>query len=316
MSDVVSGMAAGADGAVAADRPGTAEWRDWLALLKPRVVSLVVVTGAVGMLAAPGHLHPVLAFTAVLCIAVAAGAAGAINMWYDRDIDAVMRRTRKRPIPAGRIAPGEVLGFGVLLAVASVLVMALATNLMAAAWLAASVAFYVFVYTMWLKRRTPQNIVIGGAAGAFPPIIGWAAVTGQVGVLPLLLFAIVFAWTPPHFWSLSLYAHSDYERAGVPMLPVVAGARVTRRHVWWYTVVLAPLAVSPWLLGYAGPVYGLTAVVLGAAFLVCAWRVLHDRQDAAGVSLTRDAPARQCFRFSLAYLAVLFLAVAVDRLVS
>ncbi len=293
-----------------------AGWRDWLSLLKPRVVSLVVVTGLVGMLAAPVRLNPVIAFTAVLCIAVAAGAAGAINMWYDRDIDAVMRRTRNRPIPAGRIAPGEVLGFGVLLACASVLVMALATNVVAAAWLAGSVLFYVVIYTMWLKRRTRQNIVIGGAAGAFPPIIGWAAATGHVAVLPVLLFLIVLCWTPPHFWALSLFAHADYERAGVPMLPVVSGARSTRRHVWWYTVALAPLAASPWVLGYTGAIYGLTASVLGVVFLVCSWRVLRDRQDAAGVSLTADKPARQCFRFSLSYLAVLFLALAVDRLVS
>ena len=312
---MVTGLAQVAAGAEPAGGAEGAEWRDWLALLKPRVVSLVVVTGAVGMLVAPGHLNPVLAFTAVLCIAVAAGAAGAINMWYDRDIDAVMRRTRNRPIPAGRIAPGEVLGFGVFLAVASVIVMALATNVVAAAWLALSVLFYVFVYTMWLKRRTDQNIVIGGAAGAFPPIIGWTAVTGHVGVMPLLLFAIVFIWTPPHFWALSLYAHGDYQRAGVPMLPVVRGARVTRQHVWWYTVGLAPLAVLPWALGYAGPAYGVTAAALGVGFLACAWRVLRDRQDAAGVSLTGDAPARICFRYSLLYLAVLFVAVAVDGLV-
>ena len=202
---------------------------DWVALLKPRVVQLVVFTGWIGLVLAPGSLHPVLALTAVLCIAVAAGAAGAINMWYDRDIDAVMHRTRNRPIPTGRIAAGEALGFGVVLAVASVLVMALATNLFAAAMLALSIAFYVFVYTMWLKRRTAQNIVIGGAAGAFPPVIGWAAVTGGLDVLPLLMFAIVFFWTPPHFWALSLWAHADYQRAGVPMLPVVAGARATPR---------------------------------------------------------------------------------------
>ena len=204
-----------------------AEWRDWLLLLKPRVVSLVVFTGWIGLYLAPGHLNPVLAFTAILCIAVAAGAAGAINMWYERDIDALMHRTRKRPIPAGRIEPGAALGFGVALAVGSVLVMWLATNAAAATILALSISFYVFVYTIWLKRRTPQNIVIGGAAGAFPPLIGWAAVTGSVDVLPLLLFGIVFFWTPPHFWALSLYACKDYTRAGVPMLPVVAGARET-----------------------------------------------------------------------------------------
>ncbi len=293
----------------------TATWRDWLNLLKPRVVTLVVLTGLVGMLVAPGHLHPVLAFTAVLCIAVAAGSAGAINMVFDRDIDALMRRTSSRPIPAGKIEPGAALAFGVVLAVSSVMVMALATNLVAAAWLAVSIAFYVFIYTIWLKRRTPQNIVIGGAAGAFPPIIGWAAVTGDVTTMPWLLFAIVFLWTPPHFWALSLYACKDYGRAGVPMLPVVAGAKSTRRHIMAYTLVLAPFAVLPWALGYAGAVYGLTAVALGLGFVLSAALVWRDKQDSTGVSLTQDAPARACFRYSLAYLAILFGAVAVDHFV-
>ena len=289
--------------------------RDWLVLLKPRVVSLVVFTGLIGLLVAPGGLNPVLGFTAVLCIAVAAGAAGALNMWWERDIDALMRRTANRPIPAGRIAPGQALAFGLTLAVGSVLVMALATNLFAAAVLAVSIAFYVLVYTIWLKRRTPQNIVIGGAAGAFPPLIGWAAVTGGVDVLPLLLFAIVFFWTPPHFWSLSLWAHGDYKRAGVPMLPVVAGARATRWQIMLYTLVLAPLAVAPWPLHLAGPVYGLAATLLGIGFVAAAARVLFDRQDGEGRSLTRDAPARAMFRYSLLYLAVLFAALALDRLV-
>ena len=288
---------------------------DWLALLKPRVVSLVVFTGLVGLLVAPGHLHPVLALTAITCIAVAAGAAGAINMWYDRDIDARMRRTACRPIPAGRIAAPEALGFGITLAVGSVLLMWLATNTLAAAILALSIAFYVFVYTMWLKRLTPQNIVIGGAAGAFPPVIGWVAVTGSLDVLPLLMFAIVFVWTPPHFWALSLWAHADYERAGVPMLPVVAGARSTRRHVMAYTLLLALVSVLPWALHLTGPIYGFAAVALGIGFIAGAWRVLRDRQDAAGVSLTNDAPAKKLFRFSLYYLAVLFSALAIDRLV-
>jgi protoheme IX farnesyltransferase len=287
---------------------------DWLTLLKPRVVVLVVFTGLVGLLVAPGHLHPVLAFTAVLCIAVAAGAAGAINMWYDRDIDALMRRTQRRPIPAGRIEAGEALGFGVALAVGAVLVMWLVTNTLAAAILAVSIGFYVFVYTMWLKRRTPQNIVIGGAAGAFPPLIGWAAVTGDIQMLPVLLFLIVFAWTPPHFWSLALWASADYERVGVPMLPVVAGARSTRWHILAYTIVLVALSLSPWALHLAGAIYGLSAAVLGAGFLTGAVWVLCDKQDAAGVSLTRDMPAKKLFRFSLYYLFVLFAALAVDRL--
>ena len=257
--------------------------RDWIALLKPRVMTLVVFTGLIGLLIAPGHLHPVLAFTAVLCIAVAAGACGAINMWYDRDIDAVMRRTRNRPIPAGRIEPGAALGFGVTLAVGSVIVMGLAVNLAAAAVLALSICFYVFVYTMWLKRRTPQNIVIGGAAGAFPPVIGWAAVTGSIDLVPLMLFAIVFFWTPPHFWSLALFANADYQRAGVPMLPVVAGAqgdaaadRASTRCCWCRCRWL------PWLIGLLRPVYGVAALVLGVGFLVSVWRVATRPAGCAG----------------------------------
>jgi len=290
-----------------------AEARDWFAMLKPRVITLVVFTGFVGLLLAPGPLHPVLALAAVLCIAVAAGAAGAINMWYDRDIDAIMRRTAKRPIPSGRIEAGEALGFGVTLAVTSVIVMGLATNVVAAGLLALSILFYVFVYTIWLKRRTPQNIVIGGAAGAFPPVIGWAAVTGSVDIMPLLLFAIIFFWTPPHFWALSLYASDDYERAGVPMLPVVAGARTTRRQVVYYTVALAIVSLLPWVLGYAGPIYGVSALGLGVWFLVAALRLLWDKQDAKGVSLTRDKPARWAFRVSLVYLFALFTMLALDH---
>ena len=292
---------------------GGADVSDWFALLKPRVITLVVFTGLVGLLVAPGTLHPVLAFTAILCIAVGAGAAGAINMWYDRDIDAIMRRTARRPIPSGRIDAGEALGFGVMLAVGSVLLLSLATNWVAGAVLALSIAFYVFIYTAWLKRRTPQNIVIGGAAGAFPPVIGWAAVTGSIDVMPLLLFGVIFMWTPPHFWALSLYASADYERAGVPMLPVVAGARSTRWHVLLYTVALLPFTLLPWALGYAGPVYGASALLLGAVFLVMSVRVMLDRQDADGVSLTKDAPARATFRYSLLYLFALYAAVAVDH---
>ena len=234
---------------VAVAAPGVG---DYVALLKPRVMSLVVFTGFVGLYLAPGHLHPVLAAVAMLCIAVGAGAAGAINMWYDRDIDAVMRRTRERPLPAGRMAPGDALGFGCVLAAASVLVMGIGVNWSAAALLALTIAFYVFVYTMWLKRRTPQNIVIGGAAGALPPVVGWAAVTGNVGIPALVLFALIFFWTPPHFWALSLYRAGDYAKAGVPMLPVVAGARETKRQMLAYTLVLWPIALAPALMGVAG----------------------------------------------------------------
>jgi protoheme IX farnesyltransferase len=289
--------------------------RDWIALLKPRVMSLVVFTGAVGLLVAPGHLNPVLAFTAILCIAVSAGACGAINMWYVRDIDAVMRRTRNRPVPAGRIEPSAALSYGVTLAVGSVIVMYLALNLAAAFVLALSIAFYVFVYTMWLKRRTPQNIVIGGAAGAFPAVVGWAAVTGSVDLVPLLLFGIVFFWTPPHFWSLALFANDDYRRAGVPMLPVVAGAKETRRQIVIYTLLLLPLSLAPWYIGFSGPLYGMAALLLDGGFLFCVWRLLRDRQDANGVSLTDDAPARTAFRYSILYLFVLFAALAADRMV-
>ena len=297
------------------DGSSEADVRDWIALLKPRVLTLVVFSGLVGLLVAPGHLNPVLAFTAILCITVAAGACGAINMWYDRDIDAIMRRTRNRPIPAGRIDPDAALGFGVTLATGSVIVMGLAINIASALILALSICFYVFVYTVWLKRRTPQNIVIGGAAGAFPPVIGWAAVTGSVDIIPLVLFGIIFIWTPPHFWSLALWANDDYRRAGVPMLPVVAGAKETRRQILIYTIVLIPLSLVPYLMGFSGLPYGLTAGVLGVIFLAHAFRVVRDKQDAQGNSLTRDAPAKAAFKYSIIYLFALFGALAIDRLI-
>ncbi|MBY0337142.1 MAG: heme o synthase [Acetobacteraceae bacterium] len=290
------------------------EVRDWVTLLKPRVLTLVVYSGIAGLLVAPGSLHPVLAITAILCITLAAGAAGAINMWYDRDIDAVMRRTAKRPIPAGRISAEGALAYGIVLSVGSVALMGLATNWLAAGVLAFSIFFYVVIYTMWLKRRTPQNIVIGGAAGAFPPLIGWVAVTGSIEALPLVLFAIIFMWTPPHFWALSLWAHEDYKRAGVPMLPVVAGARETRRQVVIYTVLLVPLTLAPWLMGFSGWAYGLVALALGANFLRHALAVWRDAQDEAGVSLTKDAPAKACFKYSISYLFLLLGALVVDRL--
>jgi protoheme IX farnesyltransferase len=291
-----------------------ADYRDWITLLKPRVVSLVAFTGAIGLVVAPGHINPVLGFTAILCIMVATGACGAINMWYDRDIDAVMWRTRNRPIPAGRIEPGSALGFGVVLGVGSVIMMGLAVNLLAALILALSICFYVFVYTVWLKRRTPQNIVIGGAAGAFPPLIGWAAVTGTVDVIPLMLFAIVFVWTPPHFWSLALWANEDYRRANIPMLPVVAGARATRRQIFIYTLILVPVTLVPVFLGFSGVIYGAAALLLGSLFLLRAYATLTDRQDEHGKSLTNDTPARAAFKYSVVYLFALFAALAVDRL--
>jgi protoheme IX farnesyltransferase len=278
--------------------------KDYVALLKPRVMSLVVFTGFVGLYLAPGHLNPILAAVAVLCIAVGAGASGAINMWYDRDIDAVMRRTQGRPLPAGRMDPGEALGFGVTLAVASVVLMGLAVNLAAAALLALTIAFYVFVYTAWLKRRTPQNIVIGGAAGAFPPMIGWSAVTGDLGLPSLVLFALIFFWTPPHFWALSLYRTGDYAKAGVPMLPVVAGARETKKQMMAYTVVLWPFAVAPFLLGLTGIAYLGLAVVLSVLFTLAAWRVWTDEGELA---------AKRMFGFSILYLFLLFAGMLLDR---
>jgi len=295
--------------------PDLSEVGDWLALLKPRVMTLVVFTGLVGLIVAPGSLPPVLMLTAILCIMVGAGAAGAINMWYDRDIDARMRRTARRPIPGGRIQPEAALGFGIVLAVASVLLMGLGTNWHAAGWLAFSIFFYVFIYTMWLKRRTSQNIVIGGAAGAFPPIIGWAAATGDTSLFPWLMFLIIFMWTPPHFWALSLWTHGDYARAGVPMLPVARGPRATRHQILAYTIALAPTALSPWLLGYAGWIYGAVAAALSLVFLVHATRVVREAQDEAGRSLAQDAAARKTFAFSIIYLFVLFGALAADRLV-
>ena len=277
---------------------------DFIALLKPRVMFLVVFTGLVGMVVAPGSLHPVLAFTALLCIAVGAGASGAINMWFDADIDAVMERTSGRPIPQGRIQPAEALGFGSVLSVGSVAVMGLGVNWMAALWLAITIGFYVFIYTMWLKRRTPQNIVIGGAAGAFPPIIGWAAVTGDVGIYPLLLFGIVFLWTPPHFWALALYRSDDYARAGVPMLPVVAGEAETRRQILYYSLVLVPFTLSPWLLGYTGALYGIGTALLGAGLLVLAVQIFR------GSDMT--APKRM-FAYSILYLFLLFALLLAER---
>ena len=295
----------------AADTPLTlpAEWRDFLALTKPRVMTLVVFTGLCGMLAAPVPVDPVLGFTAILCIALGAGAAGALNQWYEADIDAVMKRTQGRPLPAGRMDRQAALHFGVGLAIFSVVLMGLAVNYAAAAILTVSILFYVLVYTVWLKRRTPQNIVIGGAAGAFPPLIGWAAATGQVALLPLLLFATVFLWTPPHFWALALFIRMDYANAGVPMLPVVAGERATRVQIGLYTIPMALAAVGPWPLGLTGPIYGISALVLSAIFAAMAAQVA-TRRPVDGDTMR---PEKRLFKFSLAYLALIFAAVVADR---
>jgi protoheme IX farnesyltransferase len=277
---------------------------DYIEILKPRVVSLVVFTGLVGLVLAPGHIHPILAAVAVLCIAVGAGAAGAINMWYERDIDALMQRTEGRPLPAGRMMPGEALGFGVVLAIGAVLILGLAVNWVAAELLALTIGFYIFVYTIWLKRRTPQNIVIGGAAGAFPPMIGWAAVSGDIGWGAIALFAIIFFWTPPHFWALSLYRTGDYAAAGVPMLPVSAGPRETKRQMLLYTLVLWPVTAAPWLLGMASALYGALAVLLSVAFTAAALQVWADDGDRG---------ARRMFAFSLLYLFLIFSLLLVDH---
>jgi protoheme IX farnesyltransferase len=288
--------------------PSLAGVEDYIALLKPRVMSLVVFTALVGLLVAPGHLHPVIGFTALLCIAIGAGASGALNMWYDADIDAIMKRTVRRPIPAGRILPGEALAFGSTLAVGSVLVLGILVNWLAAALLAFTIFFYVFIYTMWLKRSTPQNIVIGGAAGAFPPVVGWAAVTGDVSLAPVLMFLIIFLWTPPHFWALGLLSTDDYRRAGVPMLPVVAGPDATRLQILLYTVVLAPVGVTPTLFGFAGLVYGAVALVCGAIMLALAWRVYRERTGPGAASA-----AKKLFAFSLLYVFVVFAALLLDH---
>jgi protoheme IX farnesyltransferase len=281
---------------------------DYFALMKPRVMSLVIFTAFVGLMIAPGHIHPVLGFTALLCIAVGAGAAGALNMWYDADIDAVMKRTVGRPIPTGRVTAGEAFAFGVTLAGFSTVTLGLLVNWVAAALLAFTIFFYVVIYSMWLKRRTVQNIVIGGAAGAFPPMIGWAAVTGGISVESCILFLIIFFWTPPHFWALALVRADDYARAKVPMLPVVSGPEETRRQILLYSVVLLPIGASPWLLGYTGPAYGLTAVVGGLLMLACAWRVRVRREGTLA-----ERVAKQMFAFSILYLFMLFTMLLVDN---
>lgn len=277
---------------------------DFFQLLKPRVMTLVVFTGFAGLALAPGHLHPFLATVATLCIAIGAGASGAINMWYERDVDAIMSRTKNRPLPKGRVAPADALGFGVVLTILSVGLMGVAINWVAAALLALASFFYVFVYTIWLKRRTPQNIVIGGAAGAFPPVIGWAAVTGHVSFEPVMLFMLIFMWTPPHFWALALYKNADYKAAGIPMLPTVAGADATKRQIMIYSVLLTPFALAPYFMGVAGLVYLALAAVLHGIFMIGAWRVMTD---------TTFKSAQRLFGYSIFYLFALFALMMFDK---
>jgi len=283
---------------------------DYVALLKPRVMSLVVFTALVGLLVAPGALHPFVGFTAVLCIAVGAGASGALNMWWDADIDAVMKRTAGRPVPSGRVTAGEALAIGLTLSGFSVMMLGLATNWLAAGLLAFTIFFYAVVYTMWLKRWTPQNIVIGGASGAFPPMIGWAAVTGGVAVESLLMFALIFMWTPPHFWALALFMKSDYKDAGVPMLTVTHGRRVTRTHILAYTVLLVPVAIWLALTSIGGPVTLVAAVVLNTLFLKGAWDIWNRDEGAAEAD--KYLTERKFFKLSLAYLFLHFGALLVD----
>jgi protoheme IX farnesyltransferase len=277
-------------------------------------MSLVVFTALTGMVAAPGSIHPALGMIALIAIAIGAGASGALNMWYDADIDARMARTAARPIPRGKLTRDEALSFGTVLSLFSVLSLGVLVNWTAGALLALTIGYYLFIYTMWLKRRTPQNIVIGGAAGSFPPMIGWAAVTGSVGIESVVMFLIIFMWTPPHFWALALYRARDYERVGVPMLPVVSGPAETRRQIWLYSLLLVPLAVTPSLIGFGGIVYAVASVGLGAVFLYLAWRV---RQVTEGREA--DAAAKRLFGFSILYLFMLFAVLlgehAVARLV-
>ena len=286
------------------------EWRDFFALTKPRVMSLVVFTGLCGLLAAPTSIHPVLGFTAILCIAMGAGGAAALNMWWEADIDAGMKRTAKRPLPAGRMDRTAARDFGVALSVGSVLLLGVAIGWLAAALLAVSILYYAVIYTIWLKPRTPQNIVIGGGAGAFPPLIGWVAATGEITAMPLLLFAIIFIWTPPHFWALALFVQTDYAKVGIPMLPVVAGEAATRRQILIYSILLLPLAATPWWIGGAGAVYGIAALILSAAFLGFALPV-GLRRSAPGDAMR---PEKRLFGFSIIYLFALFAALVADRL--
>ena len=287
-----------------------ADWRDLLALTKPRVMSLVVFTGLCGLLAAPGPIHPVIGFAAVLCIALGAGGAGALNMWWEADLDAKMKRTAKRPLPQGRLRKTDARDFGIALSAASVGVMGLAVHWLAAAILAVSIVYYAVVYTIWLKPRTPQNIVIGGGAGAFPPLIGWVAVTGEITSMPVLLFAIIFVWTPPHFWALALFVKSDYAKAGIPMLPVVAGEATTRRQIFLYSLLLLPVAVLPWWIGGTGAIYGVAALALSGLFVALSLPVAFRTAEEGD----KMAPEKRLFGYSVVYLFALFTALVADRM--
>ena len=289
-----------------------ADWRDFFALTKPRVMTLVVFTGLCGLLAAPGTIHPVLGFTAILCIALGAGGAAALNMWWEADLDAGMKRTAARPLPSGRLARTDARDFGVALSAASVLVMGLAVHWLAAGLLALSIVYYAVVYTIWLKPRTPQNIVIGGGAGAFPPLIGWIAVTNEVTAMPLLLFAIIFMWTPPHFWALALFVQTDYAKVGIPMMPVVRGEGVTRTQILLYAIALVPVAVAPWAIGGAGALYGISALVLSLAFAALSVPVARRRPTPGDAMLAE----KRLFKFSILYLFALFGVLVADRLLA
>jgi protoheme IX farnesyltransferase len=302
MAETVEAIAAELDPAIGGDVA------DYVGLMKPRVMFLVVFTALVGLVAAPGSMHPVLAVAALICIAAGAGAAGALNMWYDADIDARMARTAARPIPRGQITPSEARAFGAVLALGSVVCLGLMANWLSAALLAFTIAFYVLVYTMWLKRATPQNIVIGGAAGALPPMIGWAAATGTVGLAPFILFLIIFVWTPPHFWALALLRTRDYERAGVPMLPVVSGEDATRRQILVYSLILAPLGMVPAIIGLGGTLYAVAASVLGAIFVVLAHACYRERDGERAARAAKDL-----FAYSVLYLFLLFAALLVEQ---
>ncbi len=295
----------------AATLPLPAHWRDFFALTKPRVMTLVIFTGLCGLLAAPVSLPPVLGFTAILCIAVGASGSAALNMWYEADIDGQMKRTAARPIPSGRMERDAALAFGLVLSGFSVFVMGVAIGWLAAALLAFSIFYYAVIYTMWLKPRTPQNIVIGGGAGAFPPLIGWVAATGDITLMPVLLFAIIFMWTPPHFWALALFVKLDYARVGIPMMPVVAGEQSTRRQILAYAVAMLPITMAPWALSLAGPFYGISAAVLTGVFIWLSAKVGLRTTMAEGDDMQ---PEKALFKYSLVYLFVLFAALVADRM--